>query len=54
MALRFKNVWAVRGLFVFDLGIPVFAIITGVIAGAAIGAMPQRLDLKESKPAGAA
>ncbi len=36
MALRFKNPWDIRGLFIFDLGIPIFSLIVGLIVGLAI------------------
>ena len=37
MALRFKNPWDIRKLFLFDLGIPVFSIILGLAVGFGIG-----------------
>ena len=39
MALRFKNPWDVRKLFMFDLGLPMVSVITGAIAGAAVGSL---------------
>jgi NTE family protein len=37
MALRFKNPWDIRALFLFDLGIPTFSLLVGVLAGLAVG-----------------
>lgn len=37
MALRFKNPWSIRQLFLFDLGIPVFSVIAGGLAGTLVG-----------------
>ncbi|MBI3020617.1 MAG: cyclic nucleotide-binding domain-containing protein [Candidatus Omnitrophica bacterium] len=37
MALRFKNPWDIRKLFMLDLGIPVLSVIVGLMAGAVVG-----------------
>ena len=37
MALRFKNPWDIRKLFLLDLGIPILSMLTGMAAGAAVG-----------------
>ncbi len=37
MALRFKNPWDIRKLFVFDFGIPVLSLTIGIIAGVLTG-----------------
>ncbi len=37
MALRFKNPWDIRALFVFDLAIPWFSVVIGLTAGVAVG-----------------
>ena len=39
MALRFKNPWDIRSLFVFDLAIPWFSVVMGLLAGVAVGWM---------------
>ncbi|MBI4343799.1 MAG: patatin-like phospholipase family protein [Candidatus Omnitrophica bacterium] len=39
MALRFKDPWDIRRLFILDLGIPMVALIIGTLAGLAIGAL---------------
>ncbi len=36
MALRFKNPWDIRQLFILDLGIPFASIITGCVSGVAV------------------
>lgn len=41
MALRFKNPWDIRKLFVFDLGIPAFSLIIGLLAGVAVGSLSE-------------
>jgi len=33
MALRFKNPWDIRKLFVFDLGLPIFSLLIGTLVG---------------------
>jgi predicted acylesterase/phospholipase RssA/CRP-like cAMP-binding protein len=37
MALSFKNPWDVRKLFMLDLGIPLFSVLLGVLAGVFVG-----------------
>lgn len=37
MALRFKNPWDIRRMFIFDLGVPVFGAILGTVLGIAVG-----------------
>lgn len=37
MALRFKNPWDIRRLFVFDLGVPVASLIIGALTGLLMG-----------------
>ncbi|MBI3996032.1 MAG: cyclic nucleotide-binding domain-containing protein [Candidatus Omnitrophica bacterium] len=37
MALRFKNPWDVRRLFIFDFSIPLFSILLGIAAGMLLG-----------------
>jgi NTE family protein len=37
MALRFKNPWRVRQLFVFDFGIPLFSVLIGLLGGLGVG-----------------
>jgi NTE family protein len=37
MAVRFKNPWDIRRLFIFDLGIPTVAVMLGLLAGIAVG-----------------
>ncbi|MDP3721902.1 MAG: cyclic nucleotide-binding domain-containing protein [Candidatus Omnitrophota bacterium] len=37
MALRFKNPWDIRRLFIFDVGIPTFSVIIGLAAGIVMG-----------------
>ncbi len=39
MALRFKNPWDVRRLFVFDFGVPMASLVIGVMAGVLLGLM---------------
>ncbi len=39
MAMRFKNPWDVRQLFVLDLGLPVVSLIIGIVAGILMGLM---------------
>jgi len=39
MALRFKNPWDIRKLFIFDVGIPTFSIITGLVVGLVLGSL---------------
>ena len=39
MALRFKNPWATRRMFILDMGIPVLAIVVGFLAGEVIGVL---------------
>jgi len=39
MALRFKNPWDIRKLFIFDVGIPMFSIVTGVGIGLLVGSL---------------
>ncbi|MBI3331130.1 MAG: cyclic nucleotide-binding domain-containing protein [Candidatus Omnitrophica bacterium] len=37
LALEFKSPWSIRKLFILDLGIPVFSVVLGVLAGAGVG-----------------
>ena len=37
LALRFKNPWNIRKLFLLDLGIPIFSLFVGIVAGALVG-----------------
>ncbi len=37
MALRFKDPWDIRRLFVLDLGIPVISIVIGILSGVFVG-----------------
>ncbi|MBI4597967.1 MAG: patatin-like phospholipase family protein [Candidatus Omnitrophica bacterium] len=37
LALKFKNLWDIRQIFILDLGIPVFSFIIGCAAGALVG-----------------
>ncbi len=37
MALRFKDPWDIRRLFILDLGIPIFAVVMGAVSAVAIG-----------------
>ena len=37
MALRFKDPWDITKLFVLDVGIPLFSVATGVVAGLSVG-----------------
>jgi NTE family protein len=37
IALRFKDPWSVRRLFVLDFGIPLFSVMLGLIAGVGVG-----------------
>ncbi len=37
MALQFKRPWDIRRLFMLDLGIPVFSLIVGIVAGVGVG-----------------
>jgi NTE family protein len=37
MALAFKNPWDIRRLFLLDFGIPVFSLVTGILAGILVG-----------------
>ena len=37
MALRFKNPWDIRKLFILDLGIPILSVLVGLFAGLAVG-----------------
>ena len=37
MALRFKNPWDIRKLFIFDLGMPVISLLVGIVAGTLLG-----------------
>lgn len=39
MALRFKDPWDIRRLFLLDLGIPIFSVLTGLAAGIAVGSL---------------
>lgn len=39
MALRFKNPWQVRKLFLLDLGIPIFSVVLGIIIGAVVSVL---------------
>jgi NTE family protein len=37
MALEFKSPWNIRKLFILDLGIPLFSVVLGALAGAGVG-----------------
>jgi NTE family protein len=37
MAMRFKNPWDIRKLFVLDLGIPILSVLVGLVAGILVG-----------------
>ncbi len=37
MAMSYKNPWDVRRLFILDLGIPLFSVVIGLVAGIAVG-----------------
>jgi NTE family protein len=37
LALEFKNPWDIRKLFILDLGIPLFSVVIGFLAGTAVG-----------------
>ena len=39
MALRFKNPWDIRRLFVFDLGLPAVSLVIGALAGGLMGVL---------------
>ncbi|MBI4354669.1 MAG: cyclic nucleotide-binding domain-containing protein [Candidatus Omnitrophica bacterium] len=39
MALRFKNPWDIRQLFVFDFGVPVVSLVIGLLAGGLMSMM---------------
>jgi NTE family protein len=41
MALGFKNPWDIRKLFILDLGIPLFSVLIGIVAGLFVGILAE-------------